>query len=49
MTDILILGLYVAVVAGFYILANRIFNKGEIEIPEQRRHEHLHLLHRKKK
>lgn len=48
MADLLILGLYIGIVAGFYLIAGRIFNKGDIEIPEQSRHEHRHLLHRDK-
>lgn len=49
MTDTLILAGYIVVVAGFYALAHRIFNRGELKIQEQKRHEHLHTLHQKKK
>lgn len=49
MIDVLILVGYVAIIAGFYYVANRVFGRGEIEIPEQRRHEHRHILHRKNK
>lgn len=49
MSSVIVIALLIVVVAKLHILGTRIVEKTELKIPEQSRHEHLHLLHRKKK
>ena len=49
MLGFIVIVLLVIIVRQLHVLLNQVIETTELEIPEQRRHEHLHLLHRKKK
>lgn len=44
MTGFIVIVLLVVVIRQLHVLGSRIIEKTELEIPEQRRHEHLHLV-----
>lgn len=49
MVGFIVIALLIVIVRQLHLLGAKIIDETPLEIPEQRRHEHLHLLHRKKK
>ena len=49
MIGFIVIVLLVVIVRQLHVLGSNLIDETPLEIPEQRRHEHLHLLHRRKK